>query len=581
MAENKIRFPSFIGPSNPMRVTRFDSQRTVNMYLEASPLGAGKGQEVSVLVGTPGLTLLYEIDPVGPIRAIYSVSNSVAFYVVSGSGVYLFASINSEPIYLGALSTSFGYVSVSDNGTVVMFVDGTINGFYSPLGSTQLISINTGVTTFSGLVPGTGYADGTWSSVPLSGGTGVSVTADITIAGGLVTSVVLPAVPAYGIGYTIGDTLTASNSYIGGTGSGFSINVATLGQPNFYAANQVTYQDTYFIFSQPNSQNIFVSDSHTPGVTTPPTFSPLNYSIKEGNPDNVNGIISNNRELYIFGGWDAEIWWNAGTGFPPFQRQDGKFSQIGCISPASIARLTNTIIWLGTTPQGSAVIYMMQNDAPVRISNHAVEFNMNKLSAGQLAYGTAYSWQVEGHFFYVFNCVGLNSTWFYDVSTGEWSEQTSSINGVIGRHLAQYHVYVDGVHIVGDYQSGNIYKYDYSNYTDNGAPIQRIRQCPHISENLNMIFYKLFQVDFSPGVGVVSGSSNAVGPTIWLEISNDGGMTFGSPMEANLGMSGDYYSRARWQQLGSSRDRVYRVSCTDPIQFNLLSAYMDVEVGNA
>jgi len=62
--------------------------------------------------------------------------------------------------------------------------------------------------------------------VALTGGTGTGATANITVSGGAVTAVVLVS---GGIGYTAGDTLSASASSIGGTGSGFTILVATVG----------------------------------------------------------------------------------------------------------------------------------------------------------------------------------------------------------------------------------------------------------------------------------------------------------------------------------------------------------------
>jgi len=44
---------------------------------------------------------------------------------------------------------------------------------------------------------------------------------------------------------------------------------------------------------------------------------------------------------------------------------------------------------------------------------------------------------------------------------------------------------------------------------------------------------------------------------------------------------GSYTQRARWQRLGSSRDRVFRVTISEPVRCTILSAYLDVEVGQS
>lgn len=81
------------------------------------------------------------------------------------------------------------------------------------------------ISTVTGLVGGTGYTSGTYNNVPLTGGLGNSALATIVVSGGAVTSV---TITNQGKLYAIGDTLSATASNIGGTGSGFSITVSSL-----------------------------------------------------------------------------------------------------------------------------------------------------------------------------------------------------------------------------------------------------------------------------------------------------------------------------------------------------------------
>jgi hypothetical protein len=82
------------------------------------------------------------------------------------------------------------------------------------------------ILTFGAITAGTAYTSGTYSNVSLTGGSGSNAKATIVVSGGGVTSVTLVI---GGTGFVIGDTMSALAANIGGTGSGFSIPVATVG----------------------------------------------------------------------------------------------------------------------------------------------------------------------------------------------------------------------------------------------------------------------------------------------------------------------------------------------------------------
>ena len=84
------------------------------------------------------------------------------------------------------------------------------------------------ILTVNTLVGGTLYTTGTYSAVALTGGSGTGATANITVAGGAVTAV---TIVNGGSGYDVNETLSATAATIGGTGSGFSIKVATTTGP--------------------------------------------------------------------------------------------------------------------------------------------------------------------------------------------------------------------------------------------------------------------------------------------------------------------------------------------------------------
>jgi hypothetical protein len=73
--------------------------------------------------------------------------------------------------------------------------------------------------------PGTGYTNGTYPYIPLTGGAGSGATATVVVAGGVVTSC---TVQDQGTDYLVNDVLSVVASSVGGTGSGFALTVNTL-----------------------------------------------------------------------------------------------------------------------------------------------------------------------------------------------------------------------------------------------------------------------------------------------------------------------------------------------------------------
>lgn len=85
-----------------------------------------------------------------------------------------------------------------------------------------------GITALGAVTPGSGYTEGTYNAVALSGGSGSNATANITVdASGNVDGVTLVN---GGSGFQAGEDLTAADSDLGaGGGSGFMVKVGTIG----------------------------------------------------------------------------------------------------------------------------------------------------------------------------------------------------------------------------------------------------------------------------------------------------------------------------------------------------------------
>jgi hypothetical protein len=92
--------------------------------------------------------------------------------------------------------------------------------FYYPVSIVQGV-----ISSISSVTSGSGYNNGIYTNVSLTGGTGSGAAATIVVAGGVVTSV---SITNGGSLYSVGNVLSAVNTDIGGTGTGFSVSVVTV-----------------------------------------------------------------------------------------------------------------------------------------------------------------------------------------------------------------------------------------------------------------------------------------------------------------------------------------------------------------
>ena len=348
--------------------------------------------------------------------------------------------------------------------------------------------------------------------------------------------------------------------------------------PDFPGAVTVGYLDGYFVFNEPNSQKIWIT-SLLDGLSV----DPLDFASAEGSPDGVVGLIVDHREVWVLGTNSVEVWYDAGTQDFPLQRIQGAFNEIGCVSAFSIAKLDNGIFWLGQDARGQGIVYRANGYTGQRISTHAVEWHIQQY--GNLSDAIAYTYQQDGHSFYVLIFPSANTTWVYDVATQAWHERAGFLAGQFTRHRSNCQVFFNNEVIVGDYENSNIYAFDLDDYTDNGAIqkwLRSWRALPTGQNNLKRTAQHGMQLDCETGVGLNDGQGSD--PQVMLRWSDDGGHTWSNEHWTSIGKIGQYGKRALWRRLGMTqkiRDRVYEISMTDPVKVAIMGAELVISGTNA
>jgi hypothetical protein len=372
--------------------------------------------------------------------------------------------------------------------------------------------------------------------------------------------------------------------------------------PDFPGALTVGYLDGYFVFIQPNTQKLWVT-----ALLEGTSVDPLDFASAEGSPDNLVSMIVDHREVWLYGTNSVEVWYDAGNADFPLQRIQGAYNEIGCAATFSVAKLDNGLFWLGADARGQGIVYRANGYTGQRISTHAIEYAIAQYPI--ISDAVAYTYQQEGHAFYVLTFPSANATWVYDVSTQAWHERAAFSNGQFLRHRSNCQMAFNSEIVVGDFANGNLYAFDLDVYADNGGPqkwLRSWRALPTGQNNLNRTAHHSLQLDCESGVGInnsagtdptylltesglfittesgdfllaVAEGEPTIGsdPQVMLRWSDDGGHTWSNEHWAVLGKIGVYQQRVFWRRLGMTlklRDRVYELSGTDPVKIAIMGA---------
>ena len=353
---------------------------------------------------------------------------------------------------------------------------------------------------------------------------------------------------------------------------------APITDPDFPGAVTVGYLDGYFVFNEPDSQKIWITQ-----LFDGTSVDPLDFASAEGSPDGVVGLIVDHREVWVYGTNSVEVWYDTGASDFPLQRIQGAFNEIGCAAPYSIAKMDNGLFWLGADARGQGMVYRANGYTGQRISTHAVEWHIQQY--GNLSDALAYTYQQDGHSFYVLIFPSANTTWVYDVATQTWHERAGWSNGAFTRHRSNCQMAFNNKVIVGDYENGNIYAFDMDTYADNGQIqkwLRTWRALPPGQNNLKRTAQHAMQIDLESGVGLNLGQGDD--PEVMLRWSDDGGHTWSNEHWSKVGKIGEFYRRVWFRRLGMTlklRDRVYELSMTDPVKTAIMGAELLISPTNA
>jgi hypothetical protein len=294
------------------------------------------------------------------------------------------------------------------------------------------------------------------------------------------------------------------------------------------------------------------------------SWDPLDFATAESCPDPLTYGMESNGELLLFGPSTLEFW--APTGDTTvFARIGSTGAQWGTTAVDTIKRVGNRVMFVGRQPTGGYQVALLEGYSPRVVSDAKVEDDIASIAGGaDGATANVVTWR--GHTFYVLNLP--TKSWAYDVTTGSWSVWKTDDTRFAGNYQVQF---ADKT-VVSDWRDQRLY-YLSDVYTDDGRTLVREVTSRHIFNDLKRVSCWNLTVDAEVGVG----TSTYTDPQAMLQISKDGGHSWGVELWTTLGAMGDYLKRLVWRRLGVSRDWLFKLRVTEPVKVVWIGAYGDFD----
>lgn len=332
--------------------------------------------------------------------------------------------------------------------------------------------------------------------------------------------------------------------------------------PNNMRPTDVVCLNGRFVFNELNTGRFWWSDLYTT------TVNGLSFATAESNPDNLIKLAEHNRELWLFGEKTTEVWAVSEDQDAPFARIGGAIIQAGIQARNTVQKIGDHICWLGRNKEGGFSVLAVTGYQSSVISTPAIDAEINNMAIVEDA--IAWTYNKNGHLFYVLSFPDADKTFCYDFLTNLWCVLAwADDDNILRMHRAAHSVFFNDSHYIGDYYSGNIYKL--GGDTFNGKTIIRQRTMEHyrsIGENI-----KLNKVEFIAHTPVEYIGQNR----LMFQYSKDYGATWSNWLISDITNTGEHSKRVIFRSLGLSRQWTLRLRSTDSAPVALISAIIDAE----
>ena len=305
---------------------------------------------------------------------------------------------------------------------------------------------------------------------------------------------------------------------------------------------------------------------------TATSWPALNYANAEGFSDPLLALAVRRGDLWLLGPSSYEVWSQTGDVNLPFSRVGASQTGFGCAAPNAVAVIGNEILWVGGSKAGADAVFMSAGYEAKAISDVTISQYLATASVGD---AVSWTYQAEGHTYYLIDLSAEGTTLCFDLSTGRWHRRESKQDdGSFGAWDCRYAEYAFGRTLCG-YQDGGLLVELVSDRTEaDGKPVVRTFRSNPVISNGHPLMCRELRAYFDTGR-----ASLGLVPQAMMRFSNDGGYTWSNTQWRDIGTTGAYSQPVSWQALGVGREWCFEIVVSADCDATLAGLFVEMDRG--
>lgn len=313
-------------------------------------------------------------------------------------------------------------------------------------------------------------------------------------------------------------------------------------------ATSVAFYKGYWVASEAATDAFYYQ---VPATTT---WVALQFASAEYAPDKLVAVRVFGELVALLGEATTEIWRASGEVAAPLAPYAGLNFDFGCRSRDAAVNCQGSLIWV----DHNCAVRLCAGGAAKIISDNGLSEQIRKVASADLR---ATFFVKDGHPVYVLT-LGTEATWVYDLAAQKWTRANSLGYDYWRAHLC---CNIGDAVLAADALSHQVWRMDPDRMTD-GTDTFTVEFCAFLEALEAPVPIANVELHCQTGGAPLSGQGSA--PLVSLQISYDGGKTYGPEKTRSLGATGDYAKRVRWSAQGTAQPpvgAVLKFAISDPV----------------
>ena len=333
-----------------------------------------------------------------------------------------------------------------------------------------------------------------------------------------------------------------------------------INDPDFLTAASVDFLKQVLIFTKLNSGVFFTSE-----LADAVDYDALDKATAEAKPDKLRRVFVTGNEALMLGERSVEGYYFSGKpdGVPLSPTQT--YLDYGLAGRDAVCAIDNTVAWLSHLLD----FRTLRDQTPLAIADPAIVSMIQGWTNPETA--RMFSFAAGGHEWMAVRHADGCALW--DATTRLWSMRQS--HG-IDTWRAASSVWAYNKNILGDATDGTLWTLDPNTHAEGSNPLVRTMVSHTLGPGGAPFTLDKVELEVETGVGLATGQGSD--PKIWMQLSRDGGRTYGARLERSLGLMGKRNTIVVWQgPFGDfpTHGGVIKFGVSDPVRFTVTKCWAE------